>query len=1366
MSRICKLSIRGIRNFDDEHEGPTIHFSRPLTLILGPNGTGKTTIIECLRYVLSGEFPPGSEKGKSFVHDPMLKRLAAIAVRGNVKAEIADVRGDRLIISRTVEAQRVNQTVKFKTLDNAIVRINRRTKEKTQLTGTCAAVDVEVLSSIGVSKAILNYVLFCHQDDSNWPFEDGKRLKERFDQIFDTSRYNKALDVLRKIIKDKQTQAKILTAEQRGLLMIVDEVKSKKRKLKDFETRKNEVAKKINALTSKLKPINQRLAEIKEIETEYCKWQIEEEKKKMEYKLLCHQIRSLREEIKELYEGTTSKLKNEISSYEAILSEKNNQIDELERDLRERAAQEARFSALMDEKRVAMGTLRQQMRDQINKISQRNGILKNMIMAWGLNGDIESDISEQDASEWVRKFEQALRKFEKEIEVKRAEQEEELDILQRKSNTQRAKRTTTESQLASSRRELHSTETEIRANSALLKKSGAMEQKLNEVDRKLAVANSKFEEFNEKSEVDDLKRKMQAATEKEEKYERECNSIEKEIIVLREQSALQMKLESCNTELMEKEKQIEVLRNKHEATLKILLGKTDFPAGGMMDTINEIQIVLNDRIKNLKKEIDSVRCEAAKLEASVKHKREELEKKKVEIQRDKERVSSQCGEYENYRETLLLNSKRLKDIEDKRGMYAYQGAAYKEYIKKLNEPNACCPVCRRGFESQENSKQLAKDMTSEMAGHPERLKKCEKELAAARKKYDLLLQLQPIVEGVEHFEEIEMTKMKTEVEETSKRLSAANKKIKQLQESVLEPERQLSTCKDMIGDMAVWDRYANEIDSHRFSVIEIQDSLREAGLKSDKTIQEAEAEQGRLHQLLKDVRREIKNLQCTLNSRNEELRRITENRTKLLEEQLRIHQELQEIKQAKEKLEQLHSKEISLKETVSNFEDQLIQIGNEYEAANQAFEQAKKKIRSIQDCDREKLRDRSKEFDRLNAMQVEVTNILSRKIDDQLKSVEEKLESTERLANTHKSEKIAREKKLAKMKEDIIAHATKKRDLTDNYAMRQKEIDAEHLKTECDRLREKLVGINHETIARERKTLCERRDITEREKNMAEGNEEELERNIAHLTLELEKNEYRLAYTNYKSKCVELVATNLCVKDLTTYCKVLDKAMIEYHEERMATVNKSMKKLWDLIYTGTDTSSIQIRTEATTMANKRSFNYKFIQIKHGVEMDMKGRCSAGQKVLSSIILRLALAETFCEKCGVLALDEPTTNLDEENSKSLADALHSYVNRRAKFQKNFQLIVITHDDNFIPKLGQLSKNNSFYQLYRYENGMSGIKCVSMDGPSGISRNPRRESSEDEDENERGRSREERSKRGPSNSIERPDRKRARKRPIFE
>ena len=44
------------------------------------------------------------------------------------------------------------------------------------------------------------------------------------------------------------------------------------------------------------------------------------------------------------------------------------------------------------------------------------------------------------------------------------------------------------------------------------------------------------------------------------------------------------------------------------------------------------------------------------------------------------------------------------------------------------------------------------------------------------------------------------------------------------------------------------------------------------------------------------------------------------------------------------------------------------------------------------------------------------------------------------------------------------------------------------------------------------------------------------------------------------------------------------------------------------------------------------------------------------QVLALLIIRLALAETFCLSCGILALDEPTTNLDVENIESLACAL--------------------------------------------------------------------------------------------------------------
>ena len=110
---------------------------------------------------------------------------------------------------------------------------------------------------------------------------------------------------------------------------------------------------------------------------------------------------------------------------------------------------------------------------------------------------------------------------------------------------------------------------------------------------------------------------------------------------------------------------------------------------------------------------------------------------------------------------------------------------------------------------------------------------------------------------------------------------------------------------------------------------------------------------------------------------------------------------------------------------------------------------------------------------------------------------------------------------------------------------------------------------------------------------------------------------------------------------------------------------------------------------------------------------MRGRCSAGQKVLSSLIIRLALAETFSANCGIIALDEPTTNLDRENIESLAEALAEIVEKRA-VQRNFQLVVITHDEDFIEQLARNDKIQYYQRVSRNGDGLSLVKKCNTSG----------------------------------------------------
>ena len=131
----------------------------------------------------------------------------------------------------------------------------------------------------------------------------------------------------------------------------------------------------------------------------------------------------------------------------------------------------------------------------------------------------------------------------------------------------------------------------------------------------------------------------------------------------------------------------------------------------------------------------------------------------------------------------------------------------------------------------------------------------------------------------------------------------------------------------------------------------------------------------------------------------------------------------------------------------------------------------------------------------------------------------------------------------------------------------------------------------------------------------------------------------------------------------------LEESLMRYHHEKMKEINSTLADFWRLTYKGNDIETIEIKSDvekSATNSRVRSYNYRIVLKTHDdAELDMRGRCSAGQKVLASFIIRLSLAETFCSNCGILALDEPTTNLDQENIEGLANALKDIIESRKK-----------------------------------------------------------------------------------------------------
>jgi DNA repair protein RAD50 len=139
MSTLDKLAIRGIRSFDDKGLS-VIQFRPPVTVIVGHNGSGKTTIIECLKYATTGDQPPGT-RGGAFIHDPKIANEKEVKAQVKLRFRAAD--GRRILAIRNLSVtMKKTAGMTMKTLESILAIDN----EEGDNSGKVRYLDVETPS--------------------------------------------------------------------------------------------------------------------------------------------------------------------------------------------------------------------------------------------------------------------------------------------------------------------------------------------------------------------------------------------------------------------------------------------------------------------------------------------------------------------------------------------------------------------------------------------------------------------------------------------------------------------------------------------------------------------------------------------------------------------------------------------------------------------------------------------------------------------------------------------------------------------------------------------------------------------------------------------------------------------------------------------------------------------------------------------------------------------------------------------------------------------------------------------------------------------------------------------------------------------
>ena len=81
-----------------------------------------------------------------------------------------------MVVVRSMQLTQKKTTATFKQLDG-VIRATKPDGSKTSYTNKCGELDKSVPMMIGVSRAVLESVVFCHQEDSSWPLQEGPRRR-------------------------------------------------------------------------------------------------------------------------------------------------------------------------------------------------------------------------------------------------------------------------------------------------------------------------------------------------------------------------------------------------------------------------------------------------------------------------------------------------------------------------------------------------------------------------------------------------------------------------------------------------------------------------------------------------------------------------------------------------------------------------------------------------------------------------------------------------------------------------------------------------------------------------------------------------------------------------------------------------------------------------------------------------------------------------------------------------------------------------------------------------------------------------------------------------------------------------------------
>lgn len=1294
MSRIEKLSITGVRAFGNR-EAMHITFKAPLTLIVGTNGSGKTTIIECLKYVTCGELPPNSDSGRSFVHDP--KMAGEKEIFAQVKIQYISTEGMRMVTTRNMSLSVRQGKRTFKALEGAI-RMGKD-GERNTISSRVGEMNTMMPRFLGVSKAVLENVIFCHQEDSLWPMLPPSQLKVKFDEIFEAHKYSKAIDNIKVMQKNKKIELKNHEIEEVHCQKDNEKRVSLKKKIKDLEARCDALREEAHKFGEQRKEAEN---EYNEAANRFAEVNIvvgELNNKRTERRMMEENVHGLRENLTEMSESD-EELQRMLEEYDQHLQSFESDEQAQKQRYHDKESDVAAARNKQSAKVNAIGRFEAEKASYDRQVENRNRLIQESARTHEIRG-YDRDIDDRLAKEFMQKLTRVTRDAQSEFERVRSEVQDEVSAQQKKLNQLNAEASAWRQQKESSRQQINTYDTKIsdiqkriQNVSANESDKASLESQLSDAQIKLRTTKSELETAPWNDQIESTDSELRRLADAREKLDAE------------QAEAARRAGESAQIDYMQKQfdehqRSLEIMVGAHGDRIKSVLGEGWKPS--TLDASYDRALKnLEGELADAKKQLDGTQTQADNLRSKLDELKATLATKQKEVKSAEKDIYKAAGCTPNDFPDELAAREAARDDHKQESGSLEVIQSYFDSAVKTAERQKSCRMCARHFEGDAELRKMLERVEQEQNKlvqqiDPNKLKDAEAALEQARS-------VSTQFDTWERLTEKEIPAIRREIDGVELKWQKVNK----------ECEDQSSVYKEKASEKQDIDSLSKTVAS--IVKLSSESSTLETQIKELAVKQKAEGLSRGLEAVQADIKKLDGESKAQQALRSEAVNNRDRKRTAVSSLELevsnlngKLNQAMYDLKARKdlEGQEQEYKGYKTLEREKVREADTKLGIN----ASQMATEQAKYDDMSRRGADRD--REQQNKYNKLNNSLNKLTDVEAdikayhdRGGDEQLVQAKREKEAADADIARAVGEQNQITRNIKKLQDQSQSYAESKRNIADNQKFRRDRRKLQELLSAIEELEQRNAETDRDRYQRAAQRWQNKRNEASAEQAKVVG---ELKGTDAEQIAAIEEyaRDYKHAARKYKEAHIMVTTTKAAIQDLGAYGAALDKAIMQYHTMKMEQINAIIGELWQKTYMGTDVDTVMIRSENETVKAAKNYNYRVVMVKQDTEMDMRGRCSAGQKVLASIIIRMALAECFGLRCGVIALDEPTTNLDSENIRALALSLNEIIKERKK-QNNFQLIVITHDEEFLRNMSCGDHTDTYYRVFRNDKQNTEIK----------------------------------------------------------